>query len=523
MPVTTVILFSPIVSEETGIGVMFDSHTSNTLTPMIKPSRFSLVVSLNRSKFLAFNTNSRSFAVWNQDDKNAWDALVSLGELPFSKAYQDFLRGGFVVNAQMDELRSVREAFDRVRTDPERVMITIAPTLSCNFGCHYCFQGQDKPVVRMSADTIDATCNFLQKHMINRKHLHVTWYGGEPLMHKTAISTMSDRLIRYCDTHGIKYSAMIISNGYLLGETTAYELKAQKVAKVQVTIDGDEATHDGRRHLTSGRGTYATILKNIETIARHRLLDVSIRINVDESNESNAVELLDDLAARGLSLSQGVSVYFAPIESVAEAADGCATCMPKVDYAELEVRLQQEAFKRGLSGVPNPPNFLGMCTAMKADSYVVVPNGDLHKCWDTVMDTSKRVGSVYAPETMKTDKNARLWSAFSPFDNSTCSNCKLLPTCAGACAFKFVHNDYASGETGQLPCPSWKFNIAEQLFQRALARGFVTPQDWNPDISPTLQSGLLASGKNHTSETMKTIHTALEAKASVPVLETASE
>ena len=307
---------------------------------------------------------------------------------------------------------------------------------------------------------------------------------------------------------------MMISNGYRLTVPVAKRLRDVSVRKVQITIDGDAETHDARRHLTSGLATFEQILNNISAIAAERLLTISIRVNIDRDNENSALDLLQRLHGAGLGLVNGVSVYFAPVESVAEAARGaCSDCLSKTDYAELESRLTDHAFDLGLIGAARVPKYMGLCTAMRPDSYVIVPNGDLHKCWDTVMDPLRRVGSVISALRRSDAKTEATWRAFSPFDNPVCGSCVLLPSCAGACAFKFVHPDYAEGETGKLPCPSLKFNLAEQLFQRAVARGALKPDDWCPDTSPTVQGDTLLTGRRHSFSTISDTHRALTDKA----------
>jgi len=290
--------------------------------------------------------------------------------------------------------------------------------------------------------------------------------------------------------------------------------RAARVGKVQITIDGDEAAHDSRRHLTSGRGTFRQIIDNMHAIARRKLLKFSVRVNIDGRNEAEARALLDVLAAKGLGVHNGVSVYFAPVESVAEAASGgCGDCLSKTDYAETETRLQSLAFEKGLMALPKMPRYLGLCTAVKPNSYVIVPNGDLHKCWDTVMDPARCVGSVMGSTRPRDARTEAMWSNWSPFENPVCSDCKVLPACAGACAFKFVHNDYASGESGKLPCPSLKFNMAEQLFLRARARGFVQDADWDPEASPTVRADRMLTGDRHTLESVGLVHSALTGAA----------
>ena len=464
----------------------------------IKPSRYNVLMPLNGDRHLAYNTVSQAFAIWDAADLALWRRLRTAGRVAFTPAHRGFVQGGFVVNADADERATLRARYDRVRHNDGHMMLTIAPTLSCNFGCHYCFQGLDKPLTRMTPKVRAATKAFLIDRLAGKSSFHLTWYGGEPLMDMDAIWDISAAAISECDARGIKFTSMMISNGYKMTLPVARRLNAARVSRVQITIDGDAETHDSRRHLTSGRGTFDRIIENIKAATGAGLLKVSVRVNIDGGNEAEALALMDVLQRAGLGIRSGVSVYFAPVESVAENAGGCGDCLSKTGYAEVESRLQAAAFEKGLMPMPRMPRFLGMCTAVKPNSYVVVPNGDLHKCWDTVMDPNRRVGSVIGAPRRKDAATEALWTGWSPFDNPVCGDCKLLPSCGGACAFKFVHNDYASGEAGKLPCPSLKFNMAEQLFLRARARGFVTDEDWHPTRSRTVGEDGMLTGARHT-------------------------
>ena len=493
----------------------FSSEEFGTTATLLKPSAYTVLIPLTGERHLAYNTVSQAFSIWDADDLALWETMLKGPATPFSPALRGFVQGGYVVHADADEKETIQTAYDRVRYDDGHLMMTIAPTLSCNFGCHYCFQGLDKPLTKMTPKVREATKAYLLEQLKGKRSFHLTWYGGEPLMDQEAIWDISQAATAYCDEHGIRYTSMMISNGYKMTVPVAEKLQQARVARVQITIDGDQESHDSRRHLTSGRGTFGKIIDNIREVTARGLLKVSVRVNIDGENEAEAVRLLDLLNQEKLGVKNGVSVYFAPVESVAENATGCDTCLSKTGYAEVETRLQRMAFERGLMAMPRMPKFLGICTAVKPNSFVIVPNGDLHKCWDTVMDSGRRVGSVISAERKSDAKTEALWNAFSPFENDVCGACKLLPACGGACAFKFVHNDYAGGEAGKLPCPSLKFNMAEQLFLRAKARGFVLDEDWDPVNSPTVKEDGLLTGNRHTLDSIQAIHGALNPGAPV--------
>lgn len=488
-------------------------NDANDQATQIKQSRYTILIPLKGDRHLAYNTVSQSFSIWDAEDMTLWGDIGTARSMAFSSAYRGFMQGGYIVNADADEREIVRKSYDRTRDNDSHMMLTIAPTLSCNFGCHYCFQGLDKPLTKMTPKVRTETKAFVLGSLKGKRSFHMTWYGGEPLMDQESIWDISSEAIAYCDEHHIKYTSMMISNGYKMTVPVAEKMKEARVSRVQITIDGDEAAHDGRRHLTSGRGTFQKIIDNIKAVTDRKLLKVSVRVNIDGQNEREALALLDILEANELGIKNGVSVYFAPVESVAENASGCDSCLSKTDYGAVESRLHELAFEKGLMAMPRMPRFLGLCTAVKTNSYVIVPNGDLHKCWDTVMDSSLRVGSVMGNTRKKDAGTEKMWNDWSPFDNDVCNSCQLLPACGGACAFKFVHNDYASGESGKLPCPSLKFNMAEQLFLRAKARGFVTGDDWDQQNSPTVKDDGMLTGNRHTLDSVGAAYHTLQGRA----------
>jgi uncharacterized protein len=144
--------------------------------------------------------------------------------------------------------------------------------------------------------------------------------------------------------------------------------------------------------------------------------------------------------------------------------------MSKTDYGQMEAELTMYVYDAGLTALPYPRRFLGVCGAVRPNGFVIVPNGDIHKCWDTVSMPGHSVGSIFDTPALETDKRVLQWVQWTPFSNDTCSSCKLLPNCAGSCAHKFINSDQTFGEAASLPCPSWKYNIKRNsgfVFQRA--------------------------------------------------------
>lgn len=445
-----------------------------------KPSRYSITVPLHRGRALAYNGMTGALAVWDAAEVDAFERVRRQIPVLDTQIFLDLLRGGYVVPSEVDELALLHEQYRMHRFDDRTLILTIAPTIACNFGCDYCFQGQDKPTETMSPEVQEAIVRFVERSAPDLQHVHVAWYGGEPLLRMKVIESLSDRLIDLCKKRGLRYDAMIVTNGYKLTADVARSLHARRVQSVQVTMDGDRDHHDSRRHLLSGGRTYDRIVQNLKEAIEAAPLRYNIRVNIDHRNHSRIRELVDALASEGLAHRQTFRLYFAPVEAMTV---GCHSveeaCMSKKEYGTLEADLYRYAFEKGLAGLPYPPRFHGTCAAVRPSGFVVTPTGDIHKCWDTVTSPQHAIGSIFDIEAAMRSERAQRWLRWSPFDNESCKNCRILPNCAGACAYKFIHAGDTRGEAAILPCPSWKYNIKERLLLRAEKMGAITRDDYD--------------------------------------------
>jgi uncharacterized protein len=424
---------------------------------------------------------SGGFALWQPDEKTLFDTIIAATPLDeLNPTVQALEKGGYIVRGHVDELDYVERQYHQHRYDPRRMILTIAPTMACNFGCDYCFQGTEKNSATMTSSVQDAIVALLQRVTPKINYFHVAWYGGEPLVRLKVIESLSDRFIAHCDRHKIKYDAMVVTNGYKLTPEVARSLYVRRVKGIQVTLDGPPAYHDQRRVLLSGGVTFDRIISNLKAWIDDVPLHVNIRVNIDSRNGGHIHDLIDYLVEAGLSGRKNLKIYFAPVEAITSACHTVASVtMTKSGYSQLEAELNRHAFEANLSSLPYPPRFRGSCAAVRPKGFVVLPDGEMHKCWDTVSWPDKRVGTIFDLDALNTDQQVLNWLHWSPFDNDTCRDCTLLPVCAGACAYKFLYPDDTMGEAATLPCPSWKYNIKERLLLRAEKMNFVSSDDYD--------------------------------------------
>jgi len=188
---------------------------------MLTKSRYNILVPLLRQRMLAYNAFTGALAIWDREDVSAYDGCLTAERSTDDPLIIGLLRAGFLVPTSVDERELLRQQYEEARGDPRSLILTIAPTLMCNFACDYCFQGADKPSGTMSLDVQNAIVRLVSKAAGTGKRIGVTWYGGEPLLAKDVISGLSRRILAVATNAGVRLDGSIVTNGYGLTSAVA--------------------------------------------------------------------------------------------------------------------------------------------------------------------------------------------------------------------------------------------------------------------------------------------------------------
>ena len=343
-----------------------------------------------------------------------------------------FARRGIICN--FDE-RAALEAMGRSSCSMTRgIGLTICPTMGCNFDCPYCFEdhfaGKMTPevqddVVALAGRMLDAS---------NSKNIHVSWFGGEPLLACDVIESLSERLMALANERGGEFAADIITNGYLLTQDVVDMLERYKVGSVQVTIDGMGATHDATRRLANGGPTFERITSNLRNSKIP--FRVSVRHNVHEANRAEMDELKAFIARLAEESGNKLRYYPAPVSGsyVADERGEQVGLLCGGDESEVSIRQEAGRFHAGR------PIY---CGAQNAWSVGIDEKGNLHKCWETVDKPQISFGTAHDWDPMdpfrtasNPDNLTMYLNTASPVPDDECRECVWLPTCVGGCPHK---------------------------------------------------------------------------------------
>jgi uncharacterized protein len=372
----------------------------------------------------------------------------------------------FVVPGDVDETILLEEKYNNTRNNNNNVSITILPTLDCNFSCRYCYQGNAKNSEEMSLEVQDKWIRFIKEELNGNKSISITWFGGEPTLSLHVIKRMSDILISYCDRNNIYYTASFITNGYNLTPELVGELYVRRVRYIQITFDGPSEVHNQVRFLKPAYedkgGSFDRIIQNINDFVKEYSINTVLRVNVEKRNINQCYQLVDELSEK-IEPNKNVSIYFSPVRASTPSCSNIADyTLDAMEFAEMETKLIEYAFGKKLLVVGLPMHNMGLCVATNKHGYVGTPNGDIHKCWETVSYPEHKVGDIENQNKTLTALWEK-WRSWTPFKEKACRDCKILPNCVGFCAYSFLYPEHYSGNSAALPCPSIKFELENRL------------------------------------------------------------
>ncbi|WP_429948495.1 hypothetical protein IGJ55_003018 [Enterococcus sp. AZ170] len=388
----------------------------------MKLSKFNIEKILDEG-LLIYNSYSSGVLFLNEEYKEAYYAIKNQN---FYKEdlVNELKKGSMLVEDNMDEIGSIKFNNNLIRSNENSLSLTLAPTMECNFACPYCFE-EGYRHNKMTPIVEKKVIDFIKNDFENKERLDICWYGGEPLMGLKSIINITKAL---WEIPRLKenYSADIVTNGFYLNRKNALILKELGIKRAQITLDGPPDIHDTRRVPQNGRPTFESIMNNIQEVCG--IINISIRVNVDKSNISRVVEILDILDDRGL--KNKVGFYIASVDDTMDENPN-PLCFNDKEFSYEEIEFYIAALKKGYNLINVPGQLLGVCGAVSLNSYVIDPLGDLYKCWDEIGRKEFSVGNVFkGPEFNSVLSNYLNYEAIS---DEKCIDCAVLPACMGGC------------------------------------------------------------------------------------------
>lgn len=419
-------------------------------TQALRFSRFNRLLKRENTHLL-YNSLSNSFV---ELDKESYDKLSqmnsgdSVESLPHDLIELLIQIKGAVANDTY-EIEKIKYVVLSNRYRRDVITLTINPTLSCNFCCPYCFEHTHSGAT-MTDEVEDNIVDFVKSHD-SIKNLSVTWFGGEPLLAFNRIESLSNKLIAL----GHKYSAGMITNGYLFTEDIAKKLLSLCIRNIQITLDGLEKAHDSRRHLKNGAPTFNRILESLSILEKHApLVKVTIRMNIDNNNAEDFIPLFEYFKRN---FSNQVTVLPA---FTGDSTNKGTSCI--FDKHQQQSFLFSLFHEKGL-------NFLGFyptairreCAVRGLGSYIIGPEGELYSCWNDVGNPEKIYGYINGKITNEREL-IKFKVCADALENHECTQCILFPVCNGGCPYERIKRM----EQGMNPndCPLIKTELDDYLW-----------------------------------------------------------
>lgn len=353
--------------------------------------------------------------------------------------YEYLIKNNFLVDAKLNELDRLKIRFQQDKYNEHYMHLTILPTINCNLACPYCYE--DKRDENMTLKVIQKLKKFVTDKIDNLSNLNVTWYGGEPLLQIGVIEKLSRFFIQECDKKNVRYNAKMITNGTLLTDNIVDILIQSKVTQLQVTIDGPEDVHNKRRYYKCGtKESFQDIIRGLKACQGN--IPVNIRINVDYSNIEHFKELIDYLKINGLlgiNSKNGVSLglvkkWTANVKMDEKKMLSINEFGYKLEDLKNYLKKQQILSRDSYCFNPTTP-----CGVLNILNFLIMPNGELSKCWIHSTERDEVVGNLENGLDFSTNSTVT-WTAYDPTLDNTCAKCSYLPVCAGGCPYDRLNN-----------------------------------------------------------------------------------
>lgn len=321
-------------------------------------------------------------------------------------------------------------------------------TYNCNFRCPYCFEngisgnGQAWSGQVFTRELVDRAYTAMRE-IEPRRELHrdmLLLYGGEPLL--KANKDIVSYIVEKGAAEGYMFYA--VTNGYDLAHY-ADLLAPERIASLQISLDGYRDTHNARRRHCEGVDTFDRIMENIG-LALSRNTKVSVRINTDANNFNDTECLRELFQTLGYSDNPNFRFHSATLRKYdTNQNNQIFNYLSDKEYVRKyyikdknEIKCQDlgllEQISRCLKNRCSLNIMSAVCASQYA-SYLLDPQGNIYTCWEAIGKKEQIIGQYNNSPITWTQARAQ-WFDRHVGNAPNCSRCKYALLCGGGCLAK---------------------------------------------------------------------------------------
>lgn len=413
----------------------------NVLMLNMKDSMFNSCLPY-KGNYVMHNGYSDQFMLVHSDLIDLYKAGLAHGNIEelreiHPEFYSQLVEHEFLVDDSLDEVRRIVELSNEIDRGDSVYIMTINPTMGCNFKCWYCYESHINGS-KMKDVQIHSVLKHIEMVVMTQKNLKffsLNFFGGEPLIYFDQVVVPliegATEILRDTD---IILEPGFTTNGYLIDDVKIEFFKKHRVNHFQITLDGGEEEHNKVRYITKERGSYRTIVDNIFKLCANEL-GVKLRINYTIDNYESCIDIVDDFKSM-------------PLEDRKILTVGLHRVWQDSTKGELSVSLLTDEFMElGIDVTPpatNINNVVNSCYADKYNSCVVNYNGNVFKCTARDFTEGNRDGYLNEDGIIIWNESKYEKRMNAKFKNEPCLECRLLPICNGGCsqhAFENLENE----------------------------------------------------------------------------------
>jgi len=409
---------------------------SNIKIEGYKQSYYNTFWSFDEENVVGYNFMYRNMLLF---DKNDYQVLQKGLQTKENEIIKQLIEYNFLIDESFSEIEFYKYNFYKTAYNDSILTLIILPTLNCNLSCPYCYENKNN--TKMTKEVEENLLEWIENNLINKRILAIDWFGGEPLLCIETIERLSNKIINLCEKHSVYYEASITTNGYLLKDEVIKKLNQLHIKTVQVTFDGNKDTHDKQKFISKDKGTFNTLIANVERYCELSSSDrpLRIRVNVSDDNFDTIPELLDSFSDNVKSSSFIFFRWLYPNE----VSNWKVFSKEKKGNSAYKgiANLLQMAAEKGFN-IDNRCDKLqfSYCEADAANYFTIDPQGYIYLCVHDYQpkDAIGNLNDGISPISMSYYHS---FKNVNPFNDEECLICNVLPICNGGCRKKRLYGN----------------------------------------------------------------------------------